>query len=78
MDNYFREYLHNVKHRLTDDSDKPITYLITVVQLPTGAKEIAINTDNLATKVDYILTAYDVDLCLKTNPAIRMIGILAV
>lgn len=54
------------------------THLITVVQLPTGAREVTINTANIEEKIDYILDAYDDEMILKTNPNISMCNILIV
>lgn len=54
------------------------THIITVVKLPTGAKEIAINTSNIEDKIDYILDAYDDEMKLKTNQNISMCNILIV
>lgn len=51
---------------------------ITAVKLPTGAIEIAINTENIKEKMEYILEAYDEDMKLKTNPAITMQNIMVV
>lgn len=54
------------------------THLVTAVKLPTGAIEIAINTENISEKIDYILEAYDSDMCLKTNRDIVMKNIMIV
>lgn len=52
------------------------TYLVTAVKLPTGAIELAVNTQNIAEKIDYILEAYDENMQLKTNPEIIMQNVL--
>ena len=54
------------------------THLVTAVQLPTGAIELAINTSNIEEKLDYIVTAYDETMHLKTNPEICMLNLLVV
>ena len=54
------------------------THIITVVQLPSGSKEIAINTADIAGKIDYILEAYDSEMRLKTNEAVSMLNLLVV
>ena len=59
------------------DVFKP-TYLVTAVMLPTGAIELAVNNENIAEKMDYILEAYDDSMRLKTNPEIVMQNIMIV
>ena len=54
------------------------SYIVTAVQLPTGAIEIATNTECIAEKIDYILNAYDEDMCLKTNTEIKMLDAMIV
>jgi hypothetical protein len=46
--------------------------IITVVKLPTGALEVITNYQELQGKIDYILNAYDDNLCLKTCPQIKL------
>lgn len=53
-------------------------YFITAVKLPTGGIELAINTTNIKEKIDYVLEAYDGDMCLKTNRDICMIQLMVV
>ena len=63
------------------DSTAPLfrpTYIVTAVKLPTGAIELAINNENIAEKIDYILEAYDDQMHLKTNPNIVMQQIMVV
>lgn len=48
--------------------------LVTVVQLPTGALEVITNHDKLASKIDYLLNAYDDNFVLKANPAVMIVG----
>ena len=47
--------------------------IITVVKLPTGALEVITNYQELQGKIDYILKAYDDNLCLKTCPQIKLL-----
>lgn len=54
------------------------SYLVTAVKLPTGAIELAVNTENIAEKIDYILDAYDYAMRLKTNDNIVMQNIMIV
>ena len=63
------------------DSTAPLfkpTYIVTAVKLPTGAIELAVNNENIAEKIDYILEAYDDQMRLKTNPDIIMTQIMVV
>lgn len=89
MENEVRFYLHVIKNAIagTEDPDRGIpapaekfkpTHIITVVELPTGAREVAINVDNIAEKVEYILDAYDDDMRLKTNENIKMLNMMIV
>jgi hypothetical protein len=61
----------NRKHMPFDDC-----VLITVVQVPTGAKEVIVNHEYIAEKVDYYMKAYDEQFRLKTNSDVRIIGIM--
>jgi hypothetical protein len=58
--------------------EKSIHTLVTAVLLPSGAKEIAINTDMLKEKIEYILSAYDGEMRLKTNNNIVMIDVMVI
>ena len=88
MENEIRYYLNMIKQTMQEPSEEDkaagITecfkpkYLITAVKLPTGAIELAINTENIESKIDYILNAYDAEMCLKTNPEIRMANLMVV
>ena len=59
------------------ESFKP-TYFITAIKLPTGAIELAINTENIKEKIEYVLDAYDENMCLKVNPSIVMQNLMVV
>ena len=81
--NELRYYLGMIKGAMAPQPEgagepfKP-TYLVTAVKLPTGAIELAINNDNIAEKIDYILEAYDENMCLKSNPEIIMQQLMVV
>ena len=64
----------------TEVARKPFEpqYIVTAVKLPTGAIEIAVNDKEIASKIDYILDAYDDNMCLKTNTSIVMQNIMIV
>lgn len=84
MENEIRYYLRQIKAAMAEPTEdeqreafKP-QYLVTAVKLPTGAIELAVNNQNIADKIDYILEAYDDDMQLKTNTSIKMENILIV
>ena len=84
MENEIRYYLGQIKAAMAEPAEdeqreafKP-QYLVTAVKLPTGAIELAVNNQNIADKIDYILEAYDDDMQLKTNASIKMENILIV
>jgi hypothetical protein len=94
MENELRYYLGIVKKSMEPVSEheakcmadgtapprKPFVpkYLITAVKLPNEAIEVAINTENIAAKIDYILEAYEDDMHLKTNTEIVMQNLMVV
>ncbi len=84
MENEIRYYLRQIKAAMAEPTEgeqreafKP-QYLITAVKLPTGAIELAVNNQNIADKIDYILEAYDDNMHLKTNTSIAMQNIMIV
>jgi len=81
MENELRYYLNEIKKAM-HNCDKPFIpqYLVTATQLPTGFIELAVNqnAENIKAKIDYILSAYDEEMRLKTNPAIIMKNIMLV
>ena len=83
MENEIRFYLKQIKKAMAEPTEvdgqafEP-QYIVTAVKLPTGAIEIAVNDKKIASKIDYILDAYDGDMCLKTNREIRMQNIMIV
>ena len=74
MENELRYYLKLIK----EEKDFVPTYIITAVELPTGAIELAINTTNIQEKIDCILESYDEDMVLKTNSEVRMKNLMVV
>jgi hypothetical protein len=84
MENEIRYYLRQIKAAMAEPTEdeqreafKP-QYLITAVKLPTGAIELAVNNQNIADKIDYILEAYDDNMHLKTDTSIVMQNIMIV
>lgn len=84
MEHEIRYYLKQIKNLMAEPEEgedrEPFVpqYFITAVKLPTGAIEVAVNTQNIAEKIDYILDAYDGDMCLKTNREICMVQLMVV
>lgn len=81
MENEIRYYLKQIKAAMKGSEEteafKP-SYIVTAVKLPTGAIELAVNTENIEEKIDYILEAYDDNMHLKTNDSIVMQNIMIV
>lgn len=84
-----RYYLHMMRKRIlcencvpTDNLEVKETTsrlvpqcLVTAVKLPSGAIEVAVNHYGIVDKIDYILSAYDGNMQLITNPVIRMVEV---
>lgn len=77
MENELRYYLKAIKSAIEDETFEP-KYLVSATKLPTGAIELAVNTSEIKSKIEYILEAYDEDMKLKTNPDINMENVLIV
>ena len=75
MENELRYYLKLIKEKLSEFTP---TYIVTAVKLPNGAIELAVNTSEIEAKIDYILEAYDEDMCLKTNTEISIQNLMVV
>ena len=61
MEHEIRYYLKQMKALMAEPEEgenrvpfKP-SYFVTAVKLPTGAIELAVNTENISEKIDYIL-----------------------
>lgn len=52
---------------------KAITYLVLVIELPNGAKELITNTTHIEEKLSYIDNTYDENLVMKNNQNIRIL-----
>lgn len=81
MENEIRYYLGMILACMDEKDDmepfKP-QYIVTAVKLPTGAIEIAVNNTAIKEKIEYILSAYDDEMRLKTNNEIVMQNIMVV
>lgn len=73
MGNLKQQFISECENRVDDPK-----YLIVAVSLPTGATEIITNTEQIGSKAEYYKNAYDENFCLKTNPAIKIIGYMLV
>ena len=92
MENELRYYLGEIKKAMqySEEEQKEIEkgamgrelfkphYIVTAVKLPTGSIELAVNTESIAEKIDYILSAYNEDMQLKTNNSIVMQNLMVV
>ena len=74
MENELRYYMRLIR----DQEEFTPTYIVTAVKLPNGAIEIAVNTNNINEKIDYILESYDEEMRLKTNPEVTMQNLMIV
>jgi hypothetical protein len=72
MNELRKRFLRDVKNVTAPE------HIVFATTLPTGATEIAVNSSKLASKIDYILNAYDDDFRLKTNQSIQIIGYMLV
>ncbi|MNP81200.1 hypothetical protein D3C76_1795020 [compost metagenome] len=52
--------------------------MIVAVRLPTGAKEIIHNTEQLESKARYYIEQYDEEFKLKANPNVRIVDYMIV
>lgn len=84
MENEIRYYLRQVKALMAEPEEgesriafKP-SYFVQATKLPTGAIELAVNTTGIDSKIDYILEAYDEEMCLKTNKDVQIQNIMIV
>lgn len=82
MQNEIRYYLEQIKVAMTNpqEGQEPYRpkYIITAAKLPTGAVELAVNTEEILSKIDYILEAYDENMHLLSNTDIIMQNIMIV
>lgn len=65
-------------HNMLMSGHVEFSHMITVGVLPTGAKEVIINTEQIPSKIEYLLNAYDENMALRANPEIRMEGLLLI
>lgn len=73
---YYLKYMLNLMNK-GKEAFKP-SYIVTAVKLPTGAIELAVNTECIKEKAEYILSAYDDEMHLKTNADIVMQNLMIV
>jgi hypothetical protein len=53
-----------------------VSLIVTVVLLPTGAREVITNYEKLQEKIDYLLNAYDDNLQLKACSDIKLLDFI--
>lgn len=51
----------------------PMSLIVTVVLLPSGAKEVITNSQRLDEKIKYLMEAYDENLHLRSCPEIQLL-----
>lgn len=56
------------------DHNVELNKMVVAVKLPTGATELIINTEQIDSKVDYYMTAYNEEMKLINNPAIQIVA----
>lgn len=56
-----------------EDVDSHPRLIVTVVTLPSGAFEVITNYEYLDDKINYLLSIYDDNLVMKSNPSIRLL-----
>ena len=82
MKNEIRYYLESMLAIMREQDENGVCftpqYFITAVRLPNGGIELAINTDNIVSKIEYILEACDEEMRLKTNPDVMMCNLMVV
>lgn len=82
MENELRYYLKQILACMEPSEDYPKvfepSYIITAIKLPTGAIEIAVNDKFIKEKIEYILEAYDEEMCHKNDQAVRMQNVMVV
>jgi hypothetical protein len=54
----------------------PLSLIVTVVLLPSGAKEVITNYQRLDEKIKYLMEAYDENLRLKSCPEIQLLDFI--
>jgi hypothetical protein len=55
-----------------------LSKMVVAIMLPSGAKEIIINTEHIIEKMDYYMNAYDDELQLKANFKVRILNYMFV
>jgi hypothetical protein len=73
-----RAFLNAVNAEKNNKCQLPFSdcVLVAVIQLPTGAKEVITNTNEIESKVQYYIDKYDDEFKLRANPEVRIIGIM--
>lgn len=75
---YLIQILSSMDEEVNGENAFKPAYFITAVKLPNGAIELAVNTERIKEKIEYILDAYNEDMQLKTNTEIQMQNLMVV
>lgn len=78
MENEVRFYLTKIKEAMEGEEKFAPTHLVTATKLPSGSIELAVNTDKIPEKIDYILAVYDEEMKLKASPSVEMVQLMVV
>jgi len=78
MENEIRFYLTKIKEAMEGEEKFAPTHLVTATKLPSGSVEIAINTDKIPEKIDYILAVYDEEMRLKSSQGVVLVQLMVV
>ena len=75
--------MNKLRQRFLDEVSDPnrqeaFRMMAVAVKLPKGAIETIVNYEDLPTKVQYYITAYDDEFLLKTNTSIEIVGFMLV
>jgi hypothetical protein len=63
--------------RMSEKEEQP-QLLVAAVKLPSGAIEVITNTQDLQSKIDYYLNAYDDEFRLKANPNVQIVEFILI
>ena len=64
------------KYAIAKSERGMVTKMVVAVELPTKVVELIINTDQIESKVEYYMRAYDDSMKLKTNSEVQILDVL--
>lgn len=77
MENLIRHDLKLALETAKKTFNKP-KFIVAAVSLPTGAVELITNTEQIESKIEYYLSAYDEEMRLKTKSEIFIKAVMVV